>query len=71
MKEGRSRILIIRSLSKKDLQESTVKRVLSIISTTTKKYGEEASEKKATELMELVESSKTEEELLNKLNQMK
>ena len=70
MKEGRSRILIIRSLDKKDLQESTVKRVLSIITNTHKKHGEEAAEQKATELMEIVESSETETELLQKLNQM-
>ena len=71
MKEGRSIILIIRSLNKMELQESTVKRVLSIITDTNKKYGTEAAEQKATELMEIVESSKTEQELLNKLNQMK
>lgn len=68
MKEGRSAILIIRSLSNMELQESTVKRVLSIILDTKKKYGEEAAEQKATELMEIVESSKTEQELLQKLN---
>ena len=71
MKEGRSRILIIRSLGKKDLQESTVKRVLSLISNTTKKHGPEASEQLATELIEIVDSSETEQELLNKLDQMK
>ena len=71
MKEGRSAILIIRSLSNMELQESTVKRVLSIILDTKKKYGEEAAEQKATELMEIVESSKTEQELLQKINQMK
>ena len=69
MKEGRSAILIIRSLSNMDLQESTVERVLSIILDTKKKYGEETAEQKATELMELVESSETEAELLQKLNQ--
>ena len=64
MKEGRARILIIRSLKRLDLQESTVKKVLSIISDTTKKYGEEPSEQKATELMEIVDSSNSEAELL-------
>ena len=68
MKEGRARILIIRSLKRLDLQESTVKRVLSIISDTTKKYGEETSEEKATELMEMVDSSSSEAELLEKLD---
>ena len=71
MKEGRSAILIIRSLSNMDLQESTVKRVLSIILDTKKKYGEEAAEQKATELKAIVDSSETEQELLQKLNQMK
>ena len=70
MKEGRSRILIIRSLDKKDLQESTVKRVLSIITDTHKKYGEVAAETIATQLIDIVESSETEDELLKKLNQM-
>ena len=71
MKEGRSAILIMRSLSNMDLHKSTVERVLSIILDTKKKHGEEAAEQKATELMELVDSSKTESELLSKLNQMK
>ena len=71
MKEGRSRILIIRSLDTKDLQQSTVERVLSIIMNTHKKHGEEAAEQKATELMKIVDSIQTEAELLNKLNQMK
>ena len=71
MKEGRSAILIMRSLSNMELHRSTVERVLSIILDTKKKYGVEAAEQKATELMELVDSSKTESELLSKLNQMK
>ena len=71
MKEGRSRILIIRSLKRMDLQESTVERVLSLITNIYKKHGEEAAEQKATELMAIVDSSETEQELLQKLNQMK
>lgn len=70
MKEGRSAILIIRSLSNMELQESTVKSVLSIILNTKKKYGEEAAEQKATELMEIVDSAKTEQELLEKIKEM-
>lgn len=70
-KEGRSAILIIRSLDKMDLQESTVKRVLTIILEAKGKYGEEIAEQMATELMELVEESETEEELLSRLNQLK
>ena len=71
MKEGRSAILIIRSLSNMDLQESTVKKVLSIILETKNKYGEEASEYIASKLKEIIETSKTEEELLQQLNQTK
>jgi len=70
MKEGRSAILICRSLSNMDLQESTVKKVLSIILNTKKKFGEEASEQKATELMEIVDSCKTEAELLERIKEM-
>ena len=66
-KEGRSAILIIRSLSNMDLQESTVQRVLSIILDAKEKYGEETAEQKATELMGLVEMSETEEDLLKRL----
>ena len=70
MKEGRSAILIIDSLSNMELQESTVNRVLSIILDTKKKYGEEAAEQIASKLMKLVEASNTEAELLQKLNKM-
>ena len=69
MKEGRSAILIIRSLDNMELQKSTVEKVLSIILDFKEKYGEEIAEQKATELRKIVESSKTEEELLNKLSQ--
>ena len=68
MEEGRSVILIIRSLNNMDLQESTVKRVLSIILDTKKKSGEEAAEEVASKLIEIVESSETEEELLKELD---
>ncbi len=68
---ARSQILILDSLSKKDLQESTVNRVLRIILDTAKRYGEESAEEMATKLMEIVESSETEAEILQKLNQMK
>ena len=68
MEEGRSVILIIRSLNNMDLHESTVKRVLSIISNTHQKCGEEAAEETAWKLIDMVESSETEEELLQKLD---
>lgn len=68
MEKGRSAILIIRSLNNMDLKESTVKRVLSIITNTHKKCGEEAAEEVASKLIDVVESSETEEELLQKLD---
>ena len=63
-------ILVIRSLSNKDLQESTVNRVLSIILDTKQKYGAEASEQKVEELMHIVDSINTDQELAKKLDQM-
>ena len=69
MKDGRAVILIIRSLSNMDLRQSTVERVLSIILDTKKKHGEDAAEQIATELIEMVESSETDEELVRKLNE--
>ena len=75
MKEGRSRILIIRSLAnlekRTDVQEITIKKVLAMILDAHVMSGEEAAERMATDLMEMVDSSQTEQELLNKLAQMK
>ena len=74
MKEGRSRILIIRSLSnlekRTDVQEITIKKVLALILDAHTMSGEEAAEQMATGLIEMVDSSRTEQELLNKLAQM-
>ena len=70
MKKIRSAILILGALSDMELQESTKERVLSIIVDTKKKYGEEVAEKVADRLIQMVEVSKTEAELLQKLNQM-
>ena len=74
MKEGRSSVLIIRSLSnfekRTDVQEITIKKVLAMILDAHAMSGEEAAEQMATDLMELVDSSQTEQELLNKLDQM-
>ena len=74
MKEGRSRILIIRSLTnfekRTDVQEITIKKVLTMILDAHAMSGEEAAEQMATDLMEAVDSSQTEQELLNKLAQM-
>ena len=63
-KEGRSAILIIRTLDQKNLQESTVQRVLSIILEANKKFGVQASEQMATLLIPIVEESENDEELL-------
>ena len=68
MKEGRSIILIMRSLRRLELLESTRKKVQSIIINTKKTQGDEAAEEIATRLMELVDSCETEEELLEKLH---
>ena len=70
MKGIRSAILILGTLSNMELQESTKERVLSIIVDTKKKYGEEAAEKVADRLIQMVEASRTEAELLQKLDQM-
>ena len=70
MKGIRSAILILGSLSNMELQESTKERVLSIIVDTKKKYGEEAAEQVADRLIQMVEASRTEAELLQKLDQM-
>ena len=74
MKEGRARILIIRSLTnfekRTDVQEITIKKVLAMILDAHAMSGEEAAERMATDLMEAVDSSQTEQELLNKLAQM-
>ena len=71
MKEGRSIILILRSLGRLDLLESTEKKVFSIILNTKKTQGDEAAEEIATRLIEIVDSCETEEELLDKLHQLK
>ena len=71
MKEGRSIILILRSLGRLDLLESTEKKVFSIILNTKKTQGDEAAEEVATRLIEIVDSSETEEELLEKLHEFK
>ncbi len=63
-KEGRSAILIIRSLNKKNLKESTVQKVLSIILEAKKKFGFQASEQMATILIPIVDASENDEELL-------
>ena len=74
MKEGRARILIIRSLTnlekRTDVQERTVKKVLSMILDAKHMYGDDGAEQLATDLMEMVDSSQTEQDLLNKLSQM-
>ena len=71
MREGRSIILIMRSLRRLELLESTRKKVQSIILNTKKTQGDEAAEEVATRLIEIVDSCETEEELLEKLHEFK
>ena len=71
-KDGRAVVLIIRSLTRFQertaVQERTVKKVLSMILDAKAMSGEEGAEQMATDLMEMVDSSQTEQELLNKLD---
>lgn len=71
MKKVHSVNLIMKSLRSLDSQENTIEKVYSIILNTKKKQGKEAGEQKATELMKIVDSCKTETELLQKLDQMR
>ena len=71
MKEGRGRILIARSFRKKDLQKSTVERILNHLSSITKRYGGEASDKRAEELIRIIEDERnTEADILLQLEKM-
>ena len=66
-KEGRSAILIIRSLKRKQLKECTVQKILSIILETRKNFGMQASEQMATVLIPIVDASENDEELLENI----
>ena len=68
--EGRGRILISRSFRKKDLLKSTVEKILSHLSSISKKYGGEAADKRAEELIVIIEKANTEADILSSLEKM-
>ena len=68
MKEGRSQILILRTLSKRDLQRSTHEKVLNHL-VNIKDF--EKAEKQAEELIKIIEDERnTEADILLKLEKM-
>ena len=71
MKEGRGRILIARSFRKKDLQKNTVEKILNHISNISKTKGPEAADKRAEELIKIIENEQnTEADILSALEKM-
>ena len=70
MMEGRGRILISRSFRKKDLQKTTVEKILNHLSSISKKYGGEAADKRAEELIVIIEKANTEADILLSLEKM-
>ena len=68
MKEGRAVVLILRSIKRKGLQESTDEKIFQILLNTERG---EATEKKAEELIEIIENPKnTEADILKILETM-
>ena len=68
MKEGRSQILILRSLSNRDLQRSTHEKVLNHLMSI-KDF--EKAEKRAEELIKIIEDEQnTEADILSQLEKM-
>ena len=71
MKEGRGRILICRTMNERISQKSTVERILNHLSSISKKYGGEAADKRAEELIKIIEDEKnTEADILSQLEKM-
>ena len=71
MKEGRGRILITRSIDKKISQKSSVERILNHLHSISKKYGGEAADLRAEELMKIIDDPKnSEEDILKALEAM-
>ena len=66
MKEGRSQILILRSLIRKDLQDSTRKKVLQHLLSI---KDDLKAEKRAEELIKIIDSAASEEEILKALKE--
>ena len=71
MNEGRGRILICRTMNERISQKSTVERILNHLSRISKKYGGEAADKRAEELIKIIEDEKnTEADILSYLEKM-
>lgn len=72
MKDGRAVILISRSIKNKGLQESTEEKILQHLLNIARSEPKEgqATEKRAEELIEIIESDKSEEEILQIVEQM-
>lgn len=70
MKDGRGRILIMRSFRKRDLSKSTVEVVVQILSNISKTKGGEAADKKAEELIALMDTDISNQALHQKLEKM-
>ena len=71
MKEGRGRILICRTMNEKVSQKSTVEKVLEHLSSISKKQGGEAADKRAEELIKIIDSATSEEEILKALQEVR
>ena len=67
MQEGRGRILIVRSLYNRDLQKSSVEKVLNYLNDVNEKHGGEEADKKAEELMRIIDDSKNSEMVILKI----
>ena len=61
MKEGRGRILIARSFSKRGLQKNTVERILNLLSNISKKSGREMADKQAEKMIKIIEDERNSE----------
>lgn len=71
MKEGRGRILICRTMSERISQKSTVEKILNHISNISKTKGPEAADKRAEELIKIIENEQnTEADILSALEKM-
>ena len=69
--EGRGRILIARSFRKKDLQKITVEKILNYLSAISKTRGGETADKKAEELIGIIEDERnTEADIIYMLEKM-
>ena len=65
------RLKLMHELWEKNLSDTTIEAVVRAIENTRVSQGHREAEQKAIELKAIVDSSKTEQELLQKLNQLK